>query len=234
MRDLPESEVYEQEFEFMPWGILIDKILGIIQKKAAKGGEVLDLMCGPGYLLGEIAKRRSDLILEGVDISSEFIRHAKQKYPKISFQVADVLAWNPTKKYDLILCTGGIHHLPYDKQALFLGKIPEFLNSTGFAIFADPYVDDFSNESERKEAAAKLGYEYITATMKNGATDEIIKATIDILYNDVMGFEYKTSLKKIGPVFKKLFPKVEINKTWPKSKSEYGDYYIVCMKDKAD
>lgn len=60
MRELPKSEVYEQEFEFMPWGTLIDKILTTVQNKAPKNGSVLDLMCGPGYLLGEIAKE--DLI----------------------------------------------------------------------------------------------------------------------------------------------------------------------------
>ena len=232
MRELPKSEVYEQEFEFMPWGILIDKILATIQNEAPKNGSVLDLMCGPGYLLGEIAKRRPDLNLEGADISDEFIQHAKRKYPDISFQVADVLSWSPSKKYDVILCTGGIHHLPYDRQVPFLETIPTLLNSNGFAVFADPYVNDFSNELERKQSAAKLGYEYMIATMKNGAPDVIIKATVDILYNDVMGFEYKTSLKKLEPVFRRLFSNVEINKTWPESKSEYGDYIIVCRDGK--
>ncbi len=232
MRELPKSEVYEQEFEFMPWGTLINKILATIQNEAPKNGSVLDLMCGPGYLLGEIAKRRSDLTLEGTDISDEFIQHAQRKYPDISFQVADVLSWTPSKKYDVVLCTGGIHHLPYDRQAPFLETIPALLNPNGFAIFADPYVDDFSNELERKQSAAKLGYEYMVATMKNGATDEIVKATVDILYNDVMGFEYKTSLKKLEPVFRRLFSHVEIDKTWPESKSEYGDYIILCKNGK--
>ena len=31
----------------------------------------------------------------------------------IEFNIADALSWNTDKKYDLILCTGGIHHLPY-------------------------------------------------------------------------------------------------------------------------
>mgnify|MGYP001569014637 CR=1 FL=1 len=232
MRELPKSEVYEQEFEFMPWGTLIDKILVIIQNEAPRNGSVLDLMCGPGYLLGEIAKRRSDLGLEGADISDEFIQHAQRKYPDISFRVVDVLSWTLSKKYNVVLCTGGIHHLPYDKQAPFLETIPTLLKPNGFAVFADPYVDDFSNELERKQSAAKLGYEYMVATMKNGAPDDIVKATVDILYNDVMGFEYKTSLKKLEPVFRRLFPNVEIDKTWPESKSEYGDYIVVCKDGK--
>lgn len=227
MKNLPTSEIYKQEFKYMPWGFLINKILAIIEKEAPVKGTLLDLMCGPGYLLNKIAKRRNDLILEGIDISEEFINYAKNNYSDINFQIVDSLLWKPTKKYDVILCTGGIHHLPYDKQNLFLKKIPPALNTNGFAIFADPYVNDYANELERKMAAAKLGYEYIIASIKNGATDDITKATIDILYNDVMGFEYKTSIKKLEPSFRKLFKHVEIIKTWPESESEFGDYYIM-------
>ena len=118
------------------------------------------------------------------------------------------------------------------KQGIFLESIPELLKPDGFAIFADPYVDDYSNELERKQVAAKLGMNYIIATIQNGAPSEVIGATIDILYNDVMGFEYKTSIKKIESILRKLFSFVEITKIWPESKSEYGDYYIICKTRK--
>jgi len=230
MRELPKSEVYEKEFKFMPWGILIREILTIIEKETPKEGKVLDLMCGPGYLLGKINNIRSDLLLEGVDINEEFIQFAKKKYLNISFEAADVTLWNSTNKYDLILCTAGIHHLPYDKQSSFLEKVSKLLKSEGFAIFADPYIDDYSNEIERKKAAAKLGHEYLITTINKGASDDVIKATVDIIHNDVMGFEYKTSLKKLEPIFRKLFSQIVIKKTWPESKTEYGEYYIICKK----
>ncbi len=228
MVELPPSKVYEKEFKYMPWGIWVAQVLDLVASKVPKNGSVLDLMCGPGYLLGEIARRRSDLALEGVDLSEEFISHARSKYPGIVFHLDDVLAWEPAQKYDLVVCTGGTHHLPYEHQVPFLEGIPGLLKPDGFCIFADPYVDDYSNESERQQAAAKLGYEYMLATMKKGAPEDIVKATIDILYNDVMGLEFKTSLKKLEPVFRRIFSEVEIHKTWPETESEYGDYYIVC------
>jgi trans-aconitate methyltransferase len=227
MKELPKSDIYEQEFRYMPWGILIEKILDIIQNTASQHAIVLDIMCGPGYLLGEIKKRRDDLVLEGTDINKEFINFAQHKYPDIQFSIDDALIWNPTKKYDIILCTAGIHHLPYDKQIPFLEKIANTLNPSGFAILADPYIDNYSDEQSRKIAAAKLGYEYIVATTQNGATREIVEASIDILHNDVMGFEYKTSLNQLEPVLRQLFSKVNIHKTWPETHSEYGDYYII-------
>lgn len=214
----------------MPWGVLIQEVLDIIEKETPQNGAVLDLMCGPGYLLGKTYEVRKDLTLHGVDIGEEFIEHAQKEYLNSTFEVADVLTWKSDTQYDLVLCTGGIHHLPYEKQEEFLTKLPSLLKEGGKAILADPYVDDYQNETERKLAAAKLGYEYMVATIVNSATEDVVSATVDILYNDVMKFEYKTSVKKLEPVFNSVFSSVERRKTWPKTESEFGDYYFVCKK----
>jgi len=230
MKKYPKPEIYEQLYVFSPWGILINKVLAVIQKEVPQNSTVLDLMCGTGFLLGEICKLRSDLALEGVDLNIDFIQYAKTKYPSISVQVEDILVWNPAKKYDLVLCTGGLHHLIIDNRESVLERTANFLNANGIAIFADPYIADFSNEMERKQAAAKLGYEYLKSTIEMGATTDVIEATIDILYNDVLELEFKTSLKKIEPILRKYFRIVEIHKTWQENESDFGDYYIVCKQ----
>lgn len=227
MKKLPTPEVYEKEFKYMPWGILIRGILNLIQQKTPQQANVLDLMCGPGYLLSKIKEQRPDLKLKGIDIDKEFITYAKEKYKEITFEIADVTQWKTNEKFDLILCTGGLHHLPYEKQEDFIKSIKDLLDKDGFCIIADPYIDDYSNEQERKKSAAKLGYGYLSETIKNNGPQEIISAAIDILYNDIMKFEFKTSINKNQRLFKKYFSFVEINKTWPKSDSEYGDYFFV-------
>jgi trans-aconitate methyltransferase len=63
------------------------------------------MMCGTGYLLDQIAKKRSDISLEGVDSSTEFITYAKNKYTEIIFHKADVLERVTTQKYDVVLVT---------------------------------------------------------------------------------------------------------------------------------
>jgi hypothetical protein len=60
------------------------------------------------------------------------------------------------------------------------------LKEKGFAIFADPYIGNYTNETERKSAAAHLGYEYLLATIQKHAPASIIKAAIDILECDVL------------------------------------------------
>lgn len=227
MKELPSSEVYEKEFKYMPWGILIKDILDIIEKEAQKESNVLDLMCGPGYLLSKIKELRPDLKLRGVDIDKRFIKYAQGKYAGIRFEVANVLKWKTNEKFDLILCTGGLHHLPFEKQEEFVKTIKNILNKGGFCIIADPYIDDYSNEKERKIKASKLGYEYLTEVIENDAPKEIVSAAVDIIHNDVMKFEFKNSIKKNKPIFEKHFSFVEVHKTWPKSNSEYGDYFFI-------
>ena len=228
MKDLPRPEVYEQEFLYMPWENLIEEIANLIRNIAPRDGKVIDLMCGPGWLLRKIARTRPDLCLTGVDINEEFIAHAKKKLRNVEFQRADVLTWEAQEKYDIVLCTGGIHHLPYEKQAIFIRKTRMLLHSSGTAVFADPIIDDFRNEKERQLAAVKLGSQLLSAVIEKQATEEIIRACIDILSNDVLGYEFKTSLIKTQHLYKKVFSQVETKKVWPRKQSDYGDFYFIC------
>ena len=54
---MPEIEVYEREFEFMPCGELWDDIASLVVDEAPPNGNCLDLMCGSGFLLGKIKGR---------------------------------------------------------------------------------------------------------------------------------------------------------------------------------
>jgi 2-polyprenyl-3-methyl-5-hydroxy-6-metoxy-1,4-benzoquinol methylase len=227
MQNLPTAEVYEKEFVYMPWGKLVDEVLDIIINKAPQNGRVIDLMCGTGYLANKIKQKRPDLAVTAVDLESEFINFAHKNYPSIDFICADAFEWKPEGTFDVVLCMAGIHHLPYEKHEQFISKLGQLMNPSGFCIAADPYTRDYSNEQEQKVAAAELGYEYLTATVKNGAARDVIDATIEILRNDVMGIEFKTSVTKQIPYFHKYFSSVEMVKTWPDTGSEYGDYYFI-------
>ncbi|MBD3318515.1 methyltransferase domain-containing protein [Candidatus Woesearchaeota archaeon] len=177
-----------------------------VVEHAPREASVLDLMCGPGYLLGAIAQQRPDLKLRGVDISEDFIEHAKTQCLG-TFEVHDARTWNTKEQFDVVLCTAGIHHLPYGQQSAFIERLPRLLKPTGFCIVADPLLPDYSNELERKQSAAKLGYEYLQATLATDPPAEIVTAALDILYDDVQGDEWKTSLEKLLPSYKPHFNK---------------------------
>lgn len=228
MKELPKPEIYDSFFKNTPWGLLIKEIVSIIHRNSFPNATILDLMCGTGYLLNEVQKERKDLILEGIDLSDENISYAEKNYPSIKFQKANALTWTTDQKFDIILCTGGLHHIQDDEKQPFVKKISQLIQSNGFAIIADPYIDNYSNEVERKNAAARLGYEYLIYAIENNASDKSVEATLDILYNDVLHYEFKTSIKKIEPLLKQCFQSFDIKKTWQTNDAEFGDYYIIC------
>lgn len=230
MQNLPSAEVYEKEFRYMPWGTLIHDVEDYVIKNAPQNAKLLDVLCGPGYLLGKLKEMRQDLVCHGVDLESEFINYAKQKYPTITFEVADAFSFDTSNLYDVVLVTAGLHHLPFEQQEKFIEKVSGWVKPEGFVIIGDPYIDDYTNESERKIGGARLGYEYLVATIKNGGTQDVIDAAIQVLINDVKLVEWKSSIVKNTPMFKKYFSHVEMYKTWPKDETGYGDYYFILRK----
>ena len=214
----------------MPYRKSLATVLDIITLQAPANGNLLDLMCGPGYLLGQLTDKRPDLVLSGLDSDERYIDFSKEKYPAVSFETGDILAWQPKEFFDFVTCTGSVHHIPYEKQDEAIQRIASMVKLGGLCVISDCHIDDYSNEKERKLAAAKLDYEYLRETIANGAPDDVILATIDILHNDVMTDEFKTSLVKRLPSYQKYFSQVEILKTWPDFQSDYGDYIAVCRK----
>jgi SAM-dependent methyltransferase len=234
MKPLPISETYERELVYFPYKKSLEKVTEIVCSQTPKEGMVLDLMCGPGYLLGMIQERRPDLYLQGMDIDERYIDYAREKYPEIKFEVGDVLDWKPKELSDVVLCTGALHHIPHKRQVEVILDMFLMIKQKGFVIVSDCYISNYSNEKERKIAAAELGYEYLKAAIKNAAPDDVTRAAIDILHNDVMmDGEFKDSLENREIKFRAVFPNIKTTKTWPDEKMlryQYGDY-ITILRD---
>ena len=228
MVDFPISNVYEDLSIYSPWNLTLNNVLNFIKQNSQAESKVLDLMCGTGFLLNKIKTERPDLALFGIDSNEDFISFATKNYPNIEFSVKDVFNIVEDIKFDIIICTGGTHHLKDEIKLSFLNIIKKSLNPNGVAIIADPYIADFTNESERKLAAAELGYEYLLYAINKQANIEVIKECIEIMKNDILYFEYKSSLSKFKPIIEKIFSEIELVKSWPESKSEFGDYYFIC------
>lgn len=228
MRELPESETYEEGLSYWPYKTSLATVLKIVREQAPKNGSLLDIMCGPGYLLSKIKEVRPDLRLTGVDIDERYVSYGQKTYLGISFEKGDVLDWKPKTQFDMVLCTGSVHHIPYEHQGAAITNIVRMAKPDGLVIISDCYVDDYSTETERKLAAAKLGHEYIRETIKNGGSDRVIDWTIDILWNDVFRHEFKPSLQKRLPLLQNNFADIQTLKAWPEFESGYGDYIHIC------
>lgn len=93
----------------------------------------LDLGCGSGYMVSEIAKSYPNVEYTGIDIYAKAIKHAKKIYPNIKFKVAS--ASNipfKNKSFDLILFYETIEHV--EDPQICLKEIKRVLKEQGHLI----------------------------------------------------------------------------------------------------
>ena len=94
-------------------------------KKHHPNGIIVDVGCGPGYLVADIAKAFRHLYIIGVDIAEEMMQMATHNLSsldfgkRVSFRVGDVpkLPFEDNA-VDFVVSTLSLHHWPDPKQAL--------------------------------------------------------------------------------------------------------------------
>lgn len=88
---------------------VIDKILDIAQVRS--GVDVLDVACGTGVLFPDYLKRNVGS-LTGIDISSEMVKIAREKFPDVQVLCGDVEDAKFQKQFDCIVVYNAFPHFP--------------------------------------------------------------------------------------------------------------------------
>ena len=97
---------------------------------------VLDLGCGTGELLDYLG----DVSYTGVDVSGEYITHARQRFgSRAEFFVGNATSFDlPARGFDLILAIGVLHHLDDTEVRQLLRQAANALEPGGRMITVDP------------------------------------------------------------------------------------------------
>jgi SAM-dependent methyltransferase len=144
-------------------------------------GPLIDAGCGPGHWTNYLAERGAHV--SGVDLSPQFISHARAQYPGVSFEVGDfdelgatdqsvggVLAW-----YSLIHHEPATIHIPLEEFArvlrpgggvllgFFVGSAIEEFDHAVIGAYKWPMLD----LSQRLDAA---GFDLVEAHTRYGST----------------------------------------------------------------
>ncbi len=81
--------------------------------------KILDIGCASGVMTNKIYEIFPEATIFGVDVYPEVISHAKHKYPKINFKVADAHKLPFNKNFfDLVVCYETIEHVLDPLQVL--------------------------------------------------------------------------------------------------------------------
>ena len=81
-----------------------------------EGVSVLDVACGTGILFPDYLNRGAKVT--GVDISSEMLRVAREKFPDIKVICADAETYNFEDKYDAVMIYNAFPHFPEPQKLL--------------------------------------------------------------------------------------------------------------------
>jgi SAM-dependent methyltransferase len=134
--------VWNREFSGDKWNFIDDTSNDCVYQhleKHVRGGDILDLGCGPGNTANEIAENAYGTYI-GVDISESGLAKGVKRTNKCgragknSFVCSDFLSYTPTREFDVILFRESMYHVPYGQVVGLLGKYSKHLKISGVFI----------------------------------------------------------------------------------------------------
>lgn len=100
-------------------------------------GSVLELACGPGTWTGQLLRHAADVT--AVDASPEMlaIAAARPGRERVRFIQADLFAWEPGRRYDVVFFGFWLSHVPPGRFEPFWAMVADCLKPQGRVFFAD-------------------------------------------------------------------------------------------------
>ena len=121
------SELYQSSHSFV-WQYGRDLLVLL---NAKPGERILDVGCGTGQLTAEIAQFGAEVV--GIDFSPEMIATARQNFPHLRFEVADVTALPFTGEFDVVVSNAALHWVRDQPSAI--ASIARALKPKGRLVF---------------------------------------------------------------------------------------------------
>ena len=107
----------------------VSEKVSAIDVGCGSSGRIIDLLLSENFSV------------EGLDISAEMIRLAKQRHPHVVFHHADICEWSFSQKYDFVSAWDSVWHVPLAQQGHVLTKLCDALNPNGVLIYTTGGLD---------------------------------------------------------------------------------------------
>lgn len=158
------SEVAEAESRLAEW------------LRARKPVNALELACGTGLFTRHLAPMVESLM--AIDASPEVIainraRLAQQGAANVTFAEADLFAWKPRVRYDLVFMSFWLSHVPMTRFDAFWSMLGDALAPGGAIYLIDSAHDPTSTAVNHVLPATDTGM--VTRKLDDGSTYHIVK-----------------------------------------------------------
>ncbi|SEN79316.1 class I SAM-dependent methyltransferase [Lihuaxuella thermophila] len=111
-KDRWNASLYDDRLHFV--SRLGREVVDLLQP--CQGERILDLGCGTGDLSFEISQAGASV--HGIDSSPAMIQKARQKFPGLSFEVADALTYRKEQAYDAVFSNAVLHWIQEPGQVI--------------------------------------------------------------------------------------------------------------------
>ena len=106
----------------------------VLKNYLPSNAQVLEIGCGNGMVTQALVDRGNQVL--GIDYDKAVVNKLKRSEIKAKFQLADIMTYNPNKKFDWIVCSEVLEHLENDIKALKL--MYKWLNPHGHILLTVP------------------------------------------------------------------------------------------------
>jgi trans-aconitate 2-methyltransferase len=114
---------------------------------------VIDVGCGPGNSTEVLAARYPQARISGTDSSADMIAAARQRLPKIPFEVQDLRDWHDAGPFDVILANAVLQWLPHH-ESLLPALVKKLSSGGALAVQMPDNLDEPAHRLMRETAGA--------------------------------------------------------------------------------
>jgi SAM-dependent methyltransferase len=136
----------------------------------APAGDVLELACGPGSWTPRLLQDATSVT--AVDAAPEMLAIARKTVgedDRVRFVLADLFAWRPDRRYDVVFFGFWLSHVPLERFDAFWALVDDCLAPGGRVFFVD---DAYRTADELVEGAASST---IRRRLSDGSTHRAVK-----------------------------------------------------------
>lgn len=142
-----------------------------VLREAKLSGSVLDIACGTGWWTQHLISAHE---ITALDSSKSMLRYCGARLgTKVRLVNADVFQWAPKRRFQNIMFTFWLSHIPECKFSAFWDQIDAWLEPNGMVFFADHLFSSGNFAIDQKMPSSQASTS--SRTLENGRKFEIVK-----------------------------------------------------------